>query len=265
MRLSSRPPGFSSSAPPFDRCVLRCRQDAYRTGNDSPGMGSLWSMQEILPRNGPAGLASPAVLGELSRRLASRFAVHNLRPISTGLVLNSSGPPLRRRVVASGALRNTSITLPLFVTTTTALRSLASTQTLPARSRAMPSAPSSSGCATNRFSRHSVLAVKVVSQPTLLRRSPWRSRFTFHSAPRAVSETRRSPRLSNARPFATSGWEPRVFAALRLPGNTVMVPGESEEAALVGQVERAKALRRTVQFEHEPAFTRHVQPAGGRG
>src|SRR5712692_5979789 len=34
-----------------------------------------------------------------------------------------------------------------------------------------------------------------------------------------------SPSRSNANPLATSGWEPAVFAALRVVGVTVMVPG----------------------------------------
>ena len=46
-------------------------------GKRKPGIFSSWSMQEILPMLGPAGLTSPAVLGELSRRLPSDCDVQN--------------------------------------------------------------------------------------------------------------------------------------------------------------------------------------------
>src|SRR5688572_11876536 len=103
-------------------------------------------MQEILPRGAPGLLSSPAVLGELSRRLPSEFDVQNFRPDRNGLVGVSSGPPLRSLVVASGGFRKISITWPAAVATTTALRSFASTHMLPASSRTNPSAPSSSEC-----------------------------------------------------------------------------------------------------------------------
>src|SRR5688572_7505096 len=121
-------------------------------------------MHEILPRapSGPPELISPAVFGELSRRLPSELAVQNFAPSRNGLVGNSSGPEFRS-LAALGALRNTSTTSRCRVTTTMALRSLAEFQMLPAESRAIPSVPSSDGCATKIFSRHSVLAVKLVS------------------------------------------------------------------------------------------------------
>src|SRR5688572_14710007 len=155
-------------------------------------------MQEILPRFGPAGVISPAVLGELSRRSPSEFDVQSLRPARNGLAGLSSGPRLRNSVVASGALRNTSATTPVSATAAIELRSFAETQIFPASSSAIPSAPSSSGCATRIFSRHSVLAVKVVSQPLLLRTAPVLVKRTFQIAPRAVSATSRSPSLVNA-------------------------------------------------------------------
>jgi hypothetical protein len=52
----------------------------------------------------PCGAELPALLGELSRRLASELAVQNLLFSSTGLVLNSSGPELRRLVAVSGMM-----------------------------------------------------------------------------------------------------------------------------------------------------------------
>ena len=66
-------------------------------------------MHEILPRapTGPPELISPALFGELSRRLPSELVVQNWRPLRTGLVGNSSGPPLRS-CPAPGALRKNS-------------------------------------------------------------------------------------------------------------------------------------------------------------
>src|SRR6516162_3180805 len=58
-------------------------------GNGNPGIFSSWSMQEILPMLGPAGLISPAVLGELSRRLPSDIDVQKTFPVKKGLVGNS--------------------------------------------------------------------------------------------------------------------------------------------------------------------------------
>src|SRR5687767_13397913 len=129
-------------------------------------------MQEILPRapSGPPELISPAVFGELSRRLPSELAVQNVVPTRKGLVGNSSGPELRSPSTAG--LRNTSPTSRCRVITTMALRSLAEFQMLPAESRAIPSVPSSDGCATKIFSRHSVFAVNVVSHPLGLRTLP---------------------------------------------------------------------------------------------
>ena len=60
--------------------------------------------------------------------------------------------------MASGGLRKTSLIRPCGVTTRIALRSLAATQMFPAASRAMPSEPSSRGCAKKTFSRQSVFA-----------------------------------------------------------------------------------------------------------
>ena len=72
-----------------------------------------------------SGVGGPVVAAGAAE---SRFAVQNLPSISTGLVLNSNGPALRRCVVGSGGFRKTSITsLAFLVTTTSALRSLAST------------------------------------------------------------------------------------------------------------------------------------------
>src|SRR4030095_14964250 len=115
---------------------------------------------EIFPRAGPAGVISPAVFGKLSRRLPSEFAVQMVFPMTTGLVGVSSGPTLRRPVVRSRELRNTSMTRPAGVTTTMALRSLTLAHTLPASSKTMPSTPSSSGWGRKMFSRHSVLGTE---------------------------------------------------------------------------------------------------------
>src|SRR5438105_2317545 len=82
---------------------------AHRIGNGKPGIVTRSSMQEILPRGCPLPPISPAVLGELSRRLPSEFAVQNLWPTSTGLVGVSRGPVLRNLVVGSGGFRKTSI------------------------------------------------------------------------------------------------------------------------------------------------------------
>src|SRR5262245_15949981 len=73
--------------------------------------------------------------------------------------------------------------------------------------------------------RQSVLGVNVVSHPVGLLRFPYSSNSIFHNAPRAVSILKRSPFLLKAKPFATSGWEPNVLAALRVVGVTVIVPG----------------------------------------
>src|SRR5687768_11094868 len=116
-------------------------------------MISSWSMQEILPRApAPAWLTSPAVLGELSRRLPSEFAVQKVLPERNGLVgvsrmrvLPSGVSAEFLRPAALGGLRKTSETSPLRETTTIALRSLAEFQILPARSSAMPSVPSRYG------------------------------------------------------------------------------------------------------------------------
>src|SRR5262245_11580483 len=109
-------------------------------------------MQEILPRLGPFGLISPAVLGELSRRLPSDWEVQNTFPVRNGLVGNS-----RIRVFPSAVsaeflnpfeftgLRNTSKTFPSLVTSATEFRSLGSTQIFPNTSSAIPSPPSRIG------------------------------------------------------------------------------------------------------------------------
>src|SRR5215471_4339565 len=113
-------------------------------------------MQEIFPRapTGPLELIWPALLGALSRRLLSDCDVQNCLPSKNGLVGNSSIVAFPSVVSAEllspnefTRLRNTSVTSPFLPTTTTALRSLASTQMLPALSKALPSAPSSKGCA----------------------------------------------------------------------------------------------------------------------
>src|SRR5829696_6129582 len=189
-------------------------------------------MQEIVPLGAAGLLSSPTVLGELSRRLPSEFEVQNLMPDRNGLVGVSSGPVLRSLVIGSGGFRNISITLPVSVTTTMAFRSLASTQMLPAASRAMPSAPSIAGWATKTFWRQSVLGVNVVSQPVLLATAPLLVKRTFQIAPRAVSATRRLPSLSNATPFATSGCDPAVFVAVRgVAASKSIVPGGKVRAS----------------------------------
>src|SRR5882672_7862157 len=127
-------------------------------------------MQEILPA--PRAGISPGAFGELSRRLPSELAVQSLSLSKKGLVGVSSGPVLRNLVVASGELRTTSITSPFLVPPPIALRSFGSAQMLPAASTAIPSTPSRYGCATRMLSRHSVFAVKVASQPVLLRMLP---------------------------------------------------------------------------------------------
>src|SRR5215831_3855321 len=103
-------------------------------------------MQEILPRIAEPGTISPPVLGELSRRLPSDWDVQNTFPVRKGLVGNSRIFVLPSVVSAEflrlsefTGLRKTSSTLPSLVTTATALRSLASTQMLPATSRTIPS------------------------------------------------------------------------------------------------------------------------------
>ena len=58
-------------------------------GKRKPGIFSSWSMQEILPISGPAGLTWPPVLGKLSRRLPSDCDVQNTFPVRNGLVGNS--------------------------------------------------------------------------------------------------------------------------------------------------------------------------------
>src|SRR5215213_4878250 len=132
-------------------------------GRYSPGTWSRASRHEILPENPVPGPTSPAEFGELSRRLPSELVVQSVRPERNGLVGSSSGPALRS--VGAGALRKNSPTRPCRSTTAIAFRSLASTHTLPARSSAIPSAPSSAGCWTNSASRHSVSGAYVVSHP----------------------------------------------------------------------------------------------------
>src|SRR5215510_6500550 len=121
----------------------------YSTGNDSPGIISSWSMQEILAKGiGPScaapPLTSPTSRGELSRRLPSDWEVQNVFPVTNGLVGNSRICLFPSAVLAEflnpfefTALRNTSKTLPCLVTNATAFRSLASTQIFPNTSRAM--------------------------------------------------------------------------------------------------------------------------------
>src|SRR5262249_7831360 len=79
--------------------------------------------------------------------------------------------------------------------------------------------------ATKMLLRQSVLGVNVVSHPVGLLSFPYRSNSIFHNAPRAVSILKRSPFLLKAKPFATSGWEPNMLAALRVVGVTIIVPG----------------------------------------
>ena len=66
-----------------------------------------------------------------------------------------AGPRCAGRAGVTG-LRNSSTTPSRCVATTTALRSFAAAITLPSRSSAMPSTPSSAGCCTNTLLRHSV-------------------------------------------------------------------------------------------------------------
>src|SRR4030095_6778390 len=178
-------------------------------------------MQEILPTLDPIGLISPAVLGELSRRLPSDWDVQNSFPIRNGLVGNSRMRVFPFAVSAEflnplefTGLRKTSKTLPCLVTNAPAFRSWASTQIFPNTSRAMPSPPSRIGWVTKTLLRQSVLGVNVVAQPVGLLSFPYRSNSIFHNAPRAVSILKRTPSLLNAKPFATRGWEPNVLAAL---------------------------------------------------
>ena len=110
---------------------------------------------------------------------------------------------LRRPVAASTGLRKNSVTPPRPSTTAIVLRSFASTQIRPAASSAIPSAPSSAGCSTRTASRQRVSAGYVVSQPTGLVTRPVPSSRTFHSAPRAVSATTRSPLRVTTIPLAT--------------------------------------------------------------
>jgi MFS family permease len=209
---------------------MRC----YRIGRGRPGTRSTFA-QEILATTGPVGVASPPVLGKLSRREPSEEVTHSRRPARNGLVGNSSGPLSRSLVVASGAFRKTSVTFPSSPrgeTATSALRSFTATQMLPATSSAMPSAPSSSGCATSTSRRHSVSAGNVVSQPRGLSTAPSRLTRTFQIAPRAVSATYSVPPSAvNARPFATMCCEPAVSAAVRPFGVTVTLPGGSERGS----------------------------------
>src|SRR5215471_15403696 len=156
-----RSPALHGGARDMSICVHCC------TGSVAPRIDTGEFKQEILPRAGPAGLISPPVLGELSRLSTSEFEVHRVLPASTGLVGNSRGPRLRSSVAGSGALRNTSFIWPLLMKIT-ACRSLASAQTLSSTSSTKPSMPSREGCCTRILLRHSVLAVKVVSQPMLL-------------------------------------------------------------------------------------------------
>src|SRR5712671_2987586 len=99
-------------------------------------------MQEILPRLAPAPpLISPSVLGELSRRSPSEFAVQNNFPSRNGLVGNSRIRLFPSSVsaeflspLALTGLRKTSTTRRCLVTRTIALRSLTEFQMFPARS-----------------------------------------------------------------------------------------------------------------------------------
>ena len=103
---------------------------------------------------GPAGLTSPAVLGELSRRLPSDWDVQKTFPLRKGLVGNSRMWLFPTRCYACvpqpgcgklTGLRKISKTSPFLVTTATALRSLASTHMFSSRSRAIPSPPLKNG------------------------------------------------------------------------------------------------------------------------
>ena len=182
-------------------------------------------MQEILPTAPVAGATSPALLGELSRRLRSGSWCRTRAPTARGWW----GTPAVRRCEAS--LR------PARCGTTRALPCRACRRRRPRfarrhRPRCCPPGRArcrrllrAAGCATRTFSRHSVFAVNVVSQPMGLCTLPWWSSFTFHSAPRDVSDTMRSPSSSNARPLANSVCEPAAFAVLRVSGITVIVPG----------------------------------------
>src|SRR6185369_5615250 len=77
----------------------------------------------------------------------------------------------------------------------------------------------------------SVFAVYVVSHPVEMFGVLLELTFTRQSAPRAVSAMYRLPRLSNWRPLATSGCDPRVFDALREVGVTVTVAGGAERTS----------------------------------
>ncbi len=106
-----------------------------------------------------------------------------------------------------------------------AWRSKATTHIFPSRSNAIPSAPARYGCATKTLSRQRVLGAKVVSQPVLLLKWPSRLNVACQIAPRAVSAMNSlSPSLSKAIPLATKATEPKVLAALRDVGVTVIVP-----------------------------------------
>ncbi len=181
-------------------------------------------MQEILPLKptGPEELISPAVFGELSRRLPSLFAVQNRFPRRNGLV-GDSRILLSSVSVAEGdgqlpagwqeflspvfrftGFRKTSAATP-FPKIAIAFRSLTEAQIFPFWSKAMPSTPSRRGSARKMWFRQSVLSRNVSSQPRWLLRVPSVLNFTCHSAPLAVSATKRSPSRLNASPLATSG------------------------------------------------------------
>ena len=94
-------------------------------------------------------------------------------------------------------------------------------------SSTIPSAPSRYGCWTMIASRHSVLAVNVVSQPVRLRTRPrWSRSHAPDRAARGVGDEQ-PPSSSNAMPLATRCWEPSVFDAWRPLSVIVIVPGGS--------------------------------------
>src|SRR6266498_3807529 len=115
-------------------------------------------MHEIFPLGAPVPPISPAVLGELSRRFPSLFAVQKVFPRRNGLVGNSR---IRRLSIAEeflkpkfGSLgfvftgfRKTSADTPV-PKIAIAFRSLTEAQIFPLMSKAMPSTPSSRGSAT---------------------------------------------------------------------------------------------------------------------
>src|SRR3954451_3970074 len=78
----------------------------YFTGSGRPGASSFASRHEILPENPVPGPTSPALFGELSRRLPSELVVHSVRPVRNGLVGSSSGPPFLRLPAPTGLRKN---------------------------------------------------------------------------------------------------------------------------------------------------------------